>query len=73
MIGDDQEYRVTQQAAARLARDLAQVYEQSAADPALWSVVRSGLFAQLADLEDQLAEYDARSLKRAARQESAPT
>jgi hypothetical protein len=73
MIGDEREYRVTQQAAARLARDLAKVYEQPAVEPVHWSVVRSGLFAQLADLEDQLAEYDARRLKSAARQGSAPT
>jgi hypothetical protein len=72
MIGDEQEYQITKLAAARLARDLAKVCEQSASDPIRWSVVRSGIFAQLADLEDQLAAYDAKRLKSAARRESAP-
>jgi hypothetical protein len=72
MIGNEQEYRVTRQAAARLAHDLAKVYEQSSGDTTRWSVVRSGLFAQLADLEDQLAEYEEHCLKSAAHRESAP-
>jgi hypothetical protein len=72
MIANEQEYRITQAAAARLAYDLARVYEQSPSGGPLQAVVRSSLFAQLADLEDQLAEYDAQHLTTAVRPEPAP-
>ena len=71
MIANEQEYRITQAAAARLAYDLARVYEQSPPGGPLQAAVRSSLFAQLADLEDQLAEYDAKRLTTGARPEPA--
>lgn len=66
MIANEQEYQISRQAAARLAHDLARVYEQVDGDPLPWAAVRSSLFAQLADLEDQLAAYDAQRLKAGA-------
>ncbi len=71
MIANEQEYRITQAAAARLAYDLARVYDEAPPGGSLQAVVRSSLFAQLADLEDQLAEYDAQRLTAAARPEPA--
>ena len=63
MIANAQEYQISRQAAARLAHDLARVYEQEERDPLPWAAVRSGLFAQLAEVEGQLAAYDAQRLR----------
>src|SRR3712207_7304137 len=59
---------ITQAAAARLAYDLARVYEEAPAGGSLQAVVRSSLFAQLADLEDQLARSEEHTSELQSRQ-----
>lgn len=60
MIANEQQYRITQAAAARLAYSLASLYDEPAEGDPFRPVVRGGLFSQLVDFEDQLAEYEAR-------------
>jgi hypothetical protein len=60
VIANDEQYRITCEAAAALARDLAGVYGQARTSDPLWAATRAGLISQLDELEDQLAEYDGR-------------
>jgi ribosome-binding protein aMBF1 (putative translation factor) len=72
MIKNDRQYRITKAQAARFAHTLETLQEHSQQETALHPLLReaelAGLSSQLADLQDQMAEYEAlRSGGRSAR------
>lgn len=67
MIADDVEYRVTLDAAARLAAALEEADTEAAEpDPRHQRLMRAALASQLHDLRAEFAEYQARAGRRRA-------